>query len=197
MAAEAQSVEDILDQLEDAAEGKQAVSVGDILSPFGSRSYGPLLIVPALLGLSPLGGIPGVPTTIAVIVILVASQMALGCRHLWIPRVLSDRCVPVDRLTKAIDKMRPAGRRLDRWFHGRLKTLTDGKAGRVAAGICVLLALAVPPLEFVPFAAAAPMGAIALFGLALLFRDGALMIVAGLAALGAIAAGVSMANAAM
>ena len=59
---------------------------------------------------------------------------------------------------------------LDRWFHGRLKPLTRGLF-----------------LEIVPFASTAPMGAIALFGLALLVHDGALMIAASATAVGALA----------
>lgn len=43
----------------------------------------------------------------------------------------------------------------------------------------------VPPLELFPFASSAPMAAIAPIGLALLLRDGALMVVASLLACGA------------
>ena len=52
-----------------------------------------------------------------------------------------------------------------------------------------LLALTVPPLELLPFASSAPMAAIAMFGLALLVHDGALMIAAWLLAGMAVAFG--------
>src|SRR5690606_36946996 len=65
---------------------------------------------------------------------------------------------------------------------------------RIAAAICILLALTVPPLELVPFATTAPMGAIAAFGLALFVRDGLLMIIAAALSGGAIAVGVAVIN---
>ena len=42
----------------------------------------------------------------------------------------------------------------------------------------MLLALTVPPLEFIPFASTAPMATIALIGIALLVHDGWLMLAA-------------------
>ncbi|WP_262984535.1 exopolysaccharide biosynthesis protein [Variovorax beijingensis] len=59
-------------------------------------------------------------------------------------------------------------------------------AVRAAAMACILLACTVPLLEFVPLASTAPMAAIALFGLALLVHDGALMVAAFVAAAAAI-----------
>ena len=46
----------------------------------------------------------------------------------------------------------------------------------MAAAMCVVLAAFVPLFEMVPFAGIAPMSAIAAFGLAILVRDGALML---------------------
>jgi len=60
---------------------------------------------------------------------------------------------------------------------------------RLSAVACILLALTVPPLELLPFASSAPMAAIAMFGLALLVHDGALMIAAWLLAGMAVAFG--------
>jgi hypothetical protein len=48
----------------------------------------------------------------------------------------------------------------------------------VAAGLCVLVALTIPPLEVVPFAGAVPWVAIAAFGLALIVNDGILAMIA-------------------
>lgn len=179
MADEPKSVSDILDRLEDAADGDDDVPVRDVTDAFGHRSFGPFLIVPALLELSPLGAVPGVPTVLAAVVILFAAQILLGRRNFWIPGILADRRISADRLRKAADKLRPVGERLDRWFHGRLDWLTRGPAVRIAAAVCILLALTVPPLELLPFASSGPMAAIAAFGLALLVRDGLLMIAAG------------------
>src|SRR5690606_12992905 len=90
------------------------------------------------------------------------------------------------RLTRLVSAVRPIAQRMDRWFHGRLHVLTSGVGMRVAALACIGLALLVPPLELLPFASSAPMGAIGLIGLARLVRDGALMVLASLLACGAV-----------
>ena len=79
-------------------------------------------------------------------------------------------------MRSAADWMRPLGRWLDRWFHGRLPRFTTERMTRVAAVMVVLLCVTVPPLELLPFASSAPMAEIAAFGLALIMRDGLLMV---------------------
>lgn len=82
------------------------------------------------------------------------------------------------KLERATYKLQPVARLADHWFHGRLPALTSGPIVRVAAACAILLSLSVPPLELLPFARTAPMAAIAAFGLALLARDGLLMVIA-------------------
>ncbi|SFD89529.1 exopolysaccharide biosynthesis protein [Paracidovorax konjaci] len=183
----AESLADILDQLEALAGQAGAVTVGDMVSAFGSRSYGPLLVVPALLELSPVGAVPGVPTALACVVVLFAAQMLFGRRHVWVPGLLARRSLGAARLAGAVRRLRPWAERADRWFHGRLCALTGGAFVRIAAAGCIALACTVPPLELVPFASSAPMAAVAMFGLSVMARDGLLMLgamaLAGLAAL--------------
>jgi len=181
-----ESLGDILDRFEALTRQNSRVAVADMVDAVGSRSYGPFLIVPALIELSPVGGVPGVPTALAALVVLFAAQMLLGRRHLWTPGWVARRGVTARRLTKGVAAARPMAERMDRWFHGRLRALTSGVGMRVAALACIGLALLVPPLELFPFASSAPMGAIALIGLALLVRDGALMLAASLLACGAV-----------
>ncbi|MDA8456519.1 exopolysaccharide biosynthesis protein [Acidovorax sp. GBBC 3334] len=172
----AESLADILDQLEALAGQAGAVSVGDMVGAFGSRSYGPLLVVPALLELSPVGAVPGVPTALACTVVLFAAQMLFGRRHVWVPGFLARRSLGAARLVRAVRWLRPWAERADRWFHGRLCVLTGGAFVRIAAAGCIALACTVPPLELVPFASSAPMAAVAMFGLSVMARDGLLML---------------------
>jgi hypothetical protein len=178
----------MLDELGERGHGEDRVSLGEVVETFGHRGTGAFLMVPALIELSPIGGIPGVPTGLALIVALFALQIAWGRDCLWLPDVLERREVSGRRLEGAMRRMRPVARWMDRWFHGRLETLTRPSVRRVAAAMCAVLCLTVPPLEVIPFASSAPMGAIALIGLAMLVHDGALMLaglVAGSAAFGA------------
>lgn len=180
---------DILDTLEELAEKNDRVVLADVLEAFGSRSFGPLLLLPALIDISPVGSVPGLPTALAVVIVLVAAQLAPGRDHLWLPGFIKRRSISSGKVRKATAKARKPADRADRWFHGRLPALTRGVFVRIAAVACILLACTVPPLELFPFATTAPMAAIATFGLALMVRDGAVMIVAILLAGVAVAAG--------
>jgi hypothetical protein len=175
MGEKSQAIEDILDALHETAEKGRTVSVDDTVAAIGNRGWGPFLFVPAIVEISPVGGIPGVPTLLALIIAIFAVQIALGREHLWLPRFLGQRAVSSDRMRHAIETIRPIGTWLDRWFHGRLPYLMSDKVTRLAAVVVLLLTLTPPPLEFVPFAGTAPMAAIAVFGLALMFCDGLLM----------------------
>lgn len=178
MTDETGGVGETLDELKGAAAGGDAVSVKTIVDAFDNRSYGPFLLVPALLEISPIGGVPGVPTVIAAVIVLFAIQILAGRETMWLPGFIARRSISSKKLRKAVDKLRPVARFMDRWFHGRLAWLTKGPFLKGAALACIFLACTVPPLELVPFASTAPMAAIAAFGLAMLVRDGALMIVA-------------------
>ena len=178
MDSEAESVNDILDRLEKLAGDERDVSVEDVKRAIGGRSYGAFLMVPALVELTPIGSIPGVPTFLATIIVIFAAQLLWGREHFWLPAWIGRRSVSSSKLQTSARKLRPVARRLDRWFHGRLQRFTTPTFIKLAAATCIGLCLTVPPLELIPFASSAPMGAIALLGLALLVRDGALMIAA-------------------
>lgn len=178
-------VAEVLDRLEQAAEGAERVSVQDLARAIGERSYGPFILLPAVLDISPVGTAPGAPTVLAAILVVFAAQRAVGRHHLWLPRLIASRTVGAQRLHKTVGLIRPVGDRMDRWFHGRLPALFQEPVVRAAAITCVVLALLMPPLEIIPFATTLASAPIALFGLAFVFRDGVLMLAAFAAAAGA------------
>ena len=192
MSENSHAVEDVLDELRQTADDEGEVSVGDAVAAFDERGYGPFLFVPALIEISPIGGIPGISTLLALIIVIFAGQIAWGREHMWLPGFLSRRSVSDDKLKRSLDKIAPAARWLDRWFHERLAQLTTPAAIRIAAAIIVLLCLGVPPLELIPFASTAPMTAIAMFGLAFTLRDGLLMALGYLLSAVAVAVGFGM-----
>lgn len=174
----------LLDSLRALGEKHDQVTVHQIREEFGERSFGPFLVVPALIELSPVGGIPGVPTVIAVIISLFCVQIAFGMKHLWLPDFIGKRKMPGDKLKRGLDFLRPPARWIDKILKPRLRWITKPPALQVVAVLCLMLAATVPPLEVVPFASSLPMGAIALFGLALMVRDGVVAIAAGCLAAG-------------
>ena len=185
---------DILDRLRDLAQDEDDVPIGDVIEAMGARSFGPFIMLPALIELSPLGAIPGIPTFLALTIALTAAQMLLGRDHLWLPGFIENRSASSQRVLKATDKLRPIAEWMDRWFHGRMTRFASGPFPRIAAGCVIALTLTVPPLEFIPFASSAPMLAIAAFGLALIVRDGLLMLIAGGLTVAAIVVGTMLAS---
>ena len=178
MAKHDATVNAIFDELCEAGETGDSVTLGQLMEAMGHRGFGPFLIIPALIEMSPIGGIPGVPTLLACIIALFAAQIAMGRRHMWSPQILKSQAIRSKTLHTALSKMRPVADWLDKWFHGRLTRFAGPVATRMAAFFVMALCLTVPFLELVPFASTAPMAAIALVGLAITVRDGALMLAA-------------------
>lgn len=186
MAATPICVADTLDCLDELSERHERVSVASIMDAFGTRSYGPMIMIPALLEITPVGAIPGVPTFLAVTIMVIAAQKMIGRPRPWLPGIIANRCVPGEKLGKASVKLRPLANGMDRVFTRRLKFMTRTPFAEIAAGMVILLCLTVPLLEVLPFASSVPMITIAGFGLAVLVRDGVAMIAALAISIGAL-----------
>lgn len=171
------TISETLEQLVHATRGR-ASTVKDVFHELGERSYGPFLLIPALLEISPLGAIPVVPTIFASIIAVFSAQMALGFKHIWIPRWIAERPIKGAMIRKSMAKLKPVTKWMDKWSYARLHFFTQGIFIRITAVLCLLLACTVPPLEVIPMASSLPMLAIAMFGLAMMIRDGLLMLIA-------------------
>lgn len=161
----------LLDQL-DRSNNRAELSVDDVMYAIGERGYAPLTLILALIAMLPTGAVPGVPTVCGVSIALVSVQLVFGKRYPWLPARLRRVSISHERYTKTADRIKPWARRLDRLVKPRLDTLVEGGAARAIGLLFVVLALCMPPLEILPFAAAAPAGAIALISLGLAGRDG-------------------------
>lgn len=171
-----ESVTQVLGELDELAAHNDEVCVGDVLDDFGKRSFGPFIMLPALMEITPVGGIPGVPSFLALVIALTAVQLLVGRDHVWMPQFIQRRSVSGKKLHKAVGKLRGVADFLDRHSEGRLEALTTGIAIKLVAILVLVLCCTVPPLEFLPFASSIPMLAIAVLGLALTVRDGALLL---------------------
>lgn len=178
MSDKPENVREIVDNLGKLKSESGEVRLEQVIETFGSRSYGPLILVPALLGSSPLGTVPSVPSFLALVIALVAVQILMGRTHFWLPQFIANRSVSQEKLEKATNALSGPAGFMDRVFHGRLKWATREPMSRVAAGMVLMLSVLVVPLELVPLAAIIPFSGIAAFGLAMTVRDGALMLLA-------------------
>lgn len=173
------NLEQLIDQLDQAAQGKDEVSIGMIVDAVGSRSFGPLLLVAGLITLAPLvGDVPGVPTLMALLVLLIAIQLLFGRRQFWFPQWFLERSVARDKFAKGLAWMRKPARFIDKFLRTRLVYLTHGPGRYFIALTCTVIAAAMPPMEVVPFSANGAGIALTAFGLALIARDGLLAVIA-------------------
>jgi hypothetical protein len=178
-AANPKDLEELLNALDAAARSSgEKVTADEIYRAIGKRSFGPLLLTCGLLGLTPISTAPGAPTTLAVVVMLVAGQLLVGRQTLWLPGWLLRRSVETRKLKAAVKVARKPARVVDRLVGQRLRFLTARGADRLVAFVCMLVAALTPPLEFLPFATFAPASVITVFGLGLVACDGLLILIA-------------------
>ncbi|MEN2751863.1 exopolysaccharide biosynthesis protein [Psychrobacter sp. FBL11] len=161
----------VLKQLDpDKDAGK--VDIGDIMDTLNSKGFGPLIFAPALIAIMPTGGIPGVPTVCGIIIILISIQMLFGKERPWLPQFVDNISFDEDKLHKGVNIASKATRWIDKVVKPRLKSLTSNKAKKVAAALCIFAALAMIPLELIPFAVMIPAASVILFAIALITEDG-------------------------
>lgn len=176
MEQDPENLQQLLDRIDTAHSEHEKVSLGAIIEAVGSRSFGPLLVMAGVITVSPLSGIPGMPTTMGVLTLLIASQLLLGSGQFWLPSWLTSRSVGRDKIDTALKFLRPPARFIDRGLKPRLEIVV-GRAGTTCiALVCAILALSMPPMEVIPLTVNGVGIVLLLFGLALIARDGVLAI---------------------
>lgn len=179
MKQEITNLRQLLDRLADAARDEDPVSMDTILQMVGRRSFGPVLLLAGIITLTPLiGDIPGVPTLMGLIVLLIAIQLLLDQNKLWLPPFLLRRSVKSEKLINSIEKIYSAAGFIDRYLKPRLEVLVKDIMAYVIAVICLGIAVLMPVMEFIPFSANLAGLALTSFGLSLIARDGLLALIA-------------------
>lgn len=175
---EPENLEQLLDTMAKAAEGVDQVSFEKIIDAVGKRAFGPLLLMVGILMTSPVSGIPGLPTTMATLVVLTGVQLLMGRDSFWLPQWLLRRSLASSKLQKGVKWLKRPARVIDHALKPRLTFLIHRVGQYVIALVCILIALSVPPLEIVPFLATTTGLVLTIFGLALVAYDGALALLA-------------------
>ncbi|WMS44889.1 exopolysaccharide biosynthesis protein [Acuticoccus sp. MNP-M23] len=162
-----------MDQLEEPADGGD-VSINEVLAVFDDRSSGVLITMLGLVAALPIiGGIPGMSMIVSVLLIAVLIQSAVGGSGIRLPGRLGRYSFPEDGFRNGIANGRKFTGKVDRVLTRRLTFLTGSRAARLAIKIAVaILAVAMFPLEVVPWGVTAPAAGIVAFGLAMIARDG-------------------------
>jgi len=163
----------ILDALLDG-DPAQSLDFDHLLDGLGRRAFGMLLFVAALPAFIPIpvGGALSGP-----LIMLVAAQLLVGMGHPWLPGFIARRGPKRQSLARFERIVDPWLARLERIVRPRLTVVLDHPLASAFTGLLLLLLgllLALP----IPLTNYLLGGLILLYALALLERDGALMLVA-------------------
>jgi hypothetical protein len=161
----------MLEDLIDSFPGDR-VSVGDLLDRLDARAYGMLLLVLALPMCVP--NVPGISTIFGVLMLLPATQMVVGAPKLWAPAGLRAKEIDGEVLRRTLRLAIPTLKRVEYLIRPRFASLTRFPL-TVAAGLQTLLMALILILP-IPFANWPPGMTVAMTALALLQRDGVLLL---------------------
>lgn len=173
------AVEVIEDAQDAAGDSGRRVTLDEILRAVGTRSYGPIYILIALICLTPLGAVPGSPTGACIIVILIAAQHLAGRHAPWLPRRIERLSCDSARCERALERLKGLALRIDRLTRERLPAVTGDAMQHVIAATVIFLAISFVPFEFLPFGADIPAVALLLIGIGLTARDGLFVLLGG------------------
>jgi hypothetical protein len=165
-------LEDLIGQILEITPDQGRLSVADMMAAIGERSFGPLILVPSLIALSPAGAIPGLPAITSAIVILLTVQMLLGHKHFWLPRWLRERTIDGPKLEKGLKAFMPVARFVDHFLRPRMTYFTKGPGYYALAVMILIVACVTPVLELVPLGGIPPNAALVAFALAIIAHDG-------------------------
>ncbi|MEO5962494.1 MAG: exopolysaccharide biosynthesis protein [Thermomonas sp.] len=163
----------LLDALLDGDE-QQTLDFNALMRGLGRRAFGMLLLLatlPAFIPI-PIGGAVSGP-----LVVLLAAQLLIGSRRPWLPSFIARRGPTRQTLARFERIVAPWLLRLERVVRPRLAQVLDHRLASTVTGLLLVLLGVLLSLP-IPFTNYLVGGLILLFALALLERDGALMLVA-------------------
>jgi hypothetical protein len=167
------TTESLSDVIESFGEDTRPVlTVGQMLEQFDSRAFGAMLLVFGLLNCLPLP--PGSSTILSLPILLLAPQIAWGSDIPWLPRKLVEHPLKRDDLRGLFRRLTPIVRRMELVTRPRVEILFGPIGERLIGVVCTLLALVL--VLPIPLGNLAPGATVAVLALALLQRDGLLVL---------------------
>lgn len=165
------------------------VSVGRILDVMGQRGFGPLLLLPSLLVISPVGELPGACAVLGAILFLISIQIVMGQDTPWFPRALRDITFSGKKFSERLKKMKPFTKSVDKYLENRLSSLASNEIViRFTAFVCLLLSIAIAVLSIIPLAPLMLGLPSFAFSLGMTARDGVILLLGYLLLIPAVAA---------
>lgn len=184
-------LETLFDGLANCRNDAGDVSVGELLDRLAHRSYGPLLLLPALISVLPvIGALPGVTWTTSALCLLISLQFLFQRHRLWMPGFIRGLSVSRHSFCKGLSSAKPWLKKFDGITHKRFHLLLCPPAPILVALLCVVLSLAMFVFSVIPGGVVIPAAGIILLAIALTTHDGLLLGLGILTGSGAIAGAV-------
>ena len=180
MSDSGESVVSVIDSTEEVLNGEHA-TVSDLVEGLGHASMSAVLLVPAAAVVSPLSGIPLFSSVCGGLIFLVSGQMLFGRSHLWLPAWIGRRRIDMPRANQVLDRARSVARWLDRHRKTRLRLLLRQPFITLPRAICALCGAMMPVFELVPFSSSILATVVSINAVAMLTRDGLLLLIGFLA----------------
>jgi hypothetical protein len=178
--AEEQNLSHVIETLEESAEkGPRKITLGKVVHTLKKKGFAALLILPALIAVSPIGATPGVPFVCALLICLVAFQILFGREEIWLPERLKNISFSRTGLKKAVEVAKPYAEKIDGISKSRFSFMHGKMPQRLVALVCIVLCLPMAIIGFIPFLPASLALPILLLSLGMLVKDG-LIILLGL-----------------
>lgn len=184
---DASDLNGVVGQLHAAARGAERVLLGDLVDAMGRSSMAAVLLVPALLLVSPLSGVPGASVVGGIVIALISGQILLRRQKVWLPELIRTRSVPGPAFRRALAWLRKPAKRFDGLAPARPGGGDDTWWTPLLALLCLCLGLAMPMMELIPFSSS--IAATLISALALSMLTGRLTIAVVAIALAALAIG--------
>lgn len=161
-----------LSQDEASEEGPRA-RLGDIIDRLDERAYGFLILLLALPCCLPFVYI--LPQIVALPMLALAAQMAMGRHHPWLPRSLHERPFSIPAFEKVLARASKYVGFIERFASPRFLPVTSHMGARVVGALMLIPAASI--LVPLPSTNTVPGIGIAITSLGLIERDGLLVIV--------------------
>ncbi len=155
----------------------------DILADLQQGAFGVFLFIAILPSFVPIPGVGGAVS--GPLVIMIGVQMLLGLRKPWLPGFIGRRGPYRSTMQRFLHRISPPLRRLDRMLKPRLALLLEPLPAQMLTGLLLVLTGVLLSLP-IPFTNYLFGFQLLLFALALLERDGALMLFNWIGAIAAI-----------
>lgn len=169
------AIRSILFKVGEGLSGK-TTSIGDVVGSLEGVSFSAVLLLLAIVIVSPLSGIPVLPSICGIAIALMSAQMIVQRRHIWLPNWVMKRHVPTARVRRSLALMERPAKVLDRVTRRRLEFVLTPPLSVLPKLICMACGLAMPILELVPFTSSILGVVVSILALAMIAGDGLLML---------------------